>query len=159
MANTVVRGANRIMFMSPSGLADQNEHRMAFQTSHEKSSTREADTIITKDGTQRSPSEVVVEYSLTTLMAAGDLVRERLENAFLAERPEPITFWDVDITAPAGAPNTYPAREFQGYITDWSESAGAEDAVEISLTAAMNGTGEIGTVTLDAGKTRVTAFA
>jgi len=148
------------MFMSPTGLTGSNDHRMAFQTSHEKSSSRDANTTITKDGTQQSLSEVVVEYSLTTLMATIDPVRNRLEDAYLASPPGLITFWDVDMTAPTPAGgNAFPARQYEGYITDWSESAGAEDAVEISLSVAMNGAGVAGTVTLDTGRNRVTAFA
>lgn len=143
-----IRGANRIMLMRPYSLRGQvAAGRLAFQTSHEKSSTRDSESTITKDGNIQSLSEVVVEYSLSTLMARDDEVREKLEEAFLDG--ELIEFWDIDKTEPTTPGGTqFPARYFQGYITEWSETAGAEDSVEISLSAAINGSGVRGNATL-----------
>jgi TP901-1 family phage major tail protein len=143
-----IRGANRIMLMRPYSMrSDVAAGRMAFQTNHEKSSTRDSESTITKDGNIQSLSEVVIEYSLTTLMARVDPVREKLEEAFL--NGELVEFWDIDKTEPTTpSGNQFPARYFQGYITEWNETAGAEDSVEISLSAAINGSGVRGNATL-----------
>ena len=144
-----IRGANRILLMRP--YAERgNEYggRLFFQTSHEKSSTRDSESTITKDGNIQSLSEVVVEYSLSTLMAQGDRVRGLIENAYLTGGL--IELWDIDKTAPqAGTNNRFPATYYQGYITEWSETAGAEDNVELSISIAINGSGvrDIATLT------------
>lgn len=143
-----VRGANRIMLMRPFSMRGQvTAGRMAFQTNHEKSSTRDAESTITKDGNIHSLSEVVVEYSMTTLMARNDEVRERLHDAFLEGGL--VEFWDIDKTEPTTpGGDQFPATYLQGYLTEWNETAGAEDSVEISLSAAINGAGVRGNATL-----------
>jgi len=142
-----IRGINRIILMRPHG--DGAAGRLAFQTSHDKSSSRDANTTVTKDGTVQSLSEVSVEYSLTTILASNDTVREKLEKAYLAG--DLVEFWDIDKTEPTTPNgNLFPATYYQGYITEWSESAGAEDSVEISISAAMNGAGVRGDATLTA---------
>jgi len=145
---TPVRGANRIMLMRPFSMRHEvAAGRMAFQTNHEKSSTRDAESTITKDGNIHSLSEVVVEYSLTTLMAQSDEVREKMQESFLTGGL--VEFWDIDKTEPTlPGGNQFPATYYQGYITEWSEAAGAEDSVEISLSAAVNGAGVRGSATL-----------
>jgi len=155
---TPVRGANRIMLMRPFSMRHEiTAGRMAFQTSHEKSSTRDAESTITKDGNIHSLSEVVVEYSLTTLMARGDEVREKLYDAFL--NGELIELWDIDKTEPTNLNgNQFPATYLQGYITEWSESAGAEDSVEISLAVAINGSGVRGQATLTEDQSTVVQY-
>ncbi|MCL1990915.1 MAG: phage major tail protein, TP901-1 family [Defluviitaleaceae bacterium] len=148
MSNTPLRGANRIMLMRPYSLRHEaTAGRMAFQTSHEKSMTRDAEATITKDGNINSLADLVVEYSLTTLMASHDAVREKMYEAFLDG--ELIELWDIDKTEPTmTGGDQFPATYFQGYLTEWSESAGAEDSVEISLSVAINGAGVRGNATL-----------
>lgn len=143
-----IRGANRVLWMRPYELrANKAAGRMAFQTNHEVSRTRDSESTITKDGNIQSLSEVVVDISLTTLLAREDVVRVALEEAFL--NGGLIEFWDIDQTNPiTPSGNTFPSRYYQGYITEWSESAGAEDSVEISLSAAINGKGAPGPATL-----------
>ena len=145
---TPVRGANRIILMRPFSMRHQTTAgRMAFQTNHEKSSSRDAESTITKDGNIHSLSEVVVEYSLTTLMAQNDEVRDKMHEAFLDGGL--IELWDINKTEPTTpGGNQFPATYFQGYLTEWNESAGAEDSVEISMSVAINGAGVRGNATL-----------
>ena len=148
-----VRGANRIVLLRPYALrTEEKAGRLAFQTNHEISRTRDSESTITKDGNIQSVSEVVVEMSLTTLMAHGDEVRKALEDAFLDGGL--VEFWDINKTEAsaiaADGQTQFPATYYQGYITEWSESAGAEDSVEISISAAINGAGVQGDATLTA---------
>jgi TP901-1 family phage major tail protein len=134
--------------------------RLFFQTSHEKSSTRESESTITKDGNIQSLSEIVVEYSLTTLMAQNDRVRDLIEIAYLEGGL--IELWDINKTEPReGTEDRFPATYFQGYITEWSETAGAEDSVELSLSIAINGSGvrDFATLTPEQRETLTYAFA
>ena len=147
-----VRGANRIVLVRPYALRTQKEAgRLMFQTNHEISRTRDSESTITKDGNIQSVSEIVVEMSLTTLMAHGDPVRTALEAAF--RDGGLVEFWDINKTEPvdgldANGTGQFPSVYYQGYITEWSESAGAEDSVEISISAAINGAGVEGPATL-----------
>ena len=145
---TPARGANRIMLLRPFSMRSEVEAgRMAFQVSHEKTMSREAESTITKDGNINSLSELEVEYSLETLLAHNDIVREKIQEAFL--NGELIELWDIDKTEPtAVGGNQFPAIYLQGYITEWNESAGAEDSVEISMSIAINGSGVRGHATL-----------
>ena len=145
---TPARGANRIMLMRPFSLrTETGAGRLAFQTSHERSMSRDAESTITKDGNINSLSELEVEYSMTTLFAHNDPVREKMYEAFL--NGELVELWDIDKTAPVIANGSqYPATYFQGYLTEWGESAGAEDSIEISLSMAINGSGIEGAATL-----------
>jgi len=157
-----VKGINRIILMRPYSLRNtEAAGRMAFQTEHEKSSSRDSSSTVTKDGNIQSLSEEVVEYSLTTLMAREDAVREKLEEAY--HSGELIEFWDIDKTAAETADGDdkgkFPARYYQGYLTEWSESAAAEDNVEISLSAAMNGAGVKGYATLTEDQATVVQYA
>jgi len=155
---TPARGANRIMLMRPFSLRhNTTAGRMAFQTSHEKSLTRDAESTITKDGNINSLSELEVSYSLTTLLAQNDDVRERLYDAFL--NGELVELWDIDKTEPTVAGgNQFPTTYFQGYLTEWSESAGAEDSVEISMSIVINGSGARGNATLNQEQTNVVQY-
>ena len=142
------RGANRILLMRP--FAQRTEvgaGRLFFQMDHEKSMSRDAEATVTKDGNINSLSELEVEYSMTTLFAHNDPVREKMYEAFLDG--ELIELWDIDKTEPtAVGGNQFPATYFQGYLTEWNESAGAEDSIEISLSMAINGSGARGFATL-----------
>ena len=155
---TPARGANRIMLLRPFSLRHEvTAGRMAFQTSHEKSLSRDAESTITKDGNINSLSELEVEYSLETLLAHNDVVREKIYDAFL--NGELIELWDIDKTEPTTVGGTqFPATYFQGYITEWSESAGAEDSVEISMSVAINGTGVRGNATLSVEQATVVQY-
>lgn len=155
-----VKGINRIMLMRPYSLRENEAAgRLAFQISHEKSSSRDSNSTITKDGNIQSLSEEVVEYSLSTLMARDDEVRVKLEEAY--HDGGLVEFWDIDKTAAEteGTNNgKYSARYYQGYLTEWSESAGAEDTVEISINAAMNGIGVSGHVSLTENQAQVVQY-
>jgi len=84
---------------------------------------------------------------MTTLFAHNDPIREKMYQAFLDG--ELIELWDIDKTEPnAVEGGRFPATYFQGYLTEWNESAGAEDSIEISLSMAINGSGARGHATL-----------
>ena len=155
---TAVRGIDRVMFMSV-GNTGADGQRMAYQTNHDKSSSRDVSRTITKDGPVLAPAEVEVEFSLTTLLAADDDVRTQLEDAYLNGKA--VTFMDANLTgAEEDKPRpNIPVRRYTGYITEWNESAGAEDFVEISLSASMDSTGDAGTANLAADHGSVTGFA
>lgn len=156
-----LKGVNRIILMRPYSLRTQEAAgRLAFQTEHEKSSSRDSNSTVTKDGNIQSLSEEVVEYSLTSIMAREDEVRDKLEEAY--HNGELVEFWDIDKTEPEPAGSTYadkyPATYYQGYLNEWSETAAAEDNVEISISASMNGSGVKGYATLTDEQAKVVQY-
>lgn len=141
-----VKGINKIMLMRPYSMrTTEAAGRLAFQTEQEVSKTRDSEAIATKDGQITSSSELAIEISLTSIMAQEDSTRENLEKAF--EDNELVEFWDINKSEDA-ADNKYPATYYQGFITEWTESASAEDNVEVSLTVSINGKGAKGEATL-----------
>lgn len=141
-----IKGVNRVILMRPISLQDKADAgRLAFQTEHEKTSSRESDAVPTKDGSIISLAEETVELSLTTIMAQEDETREKIEDAY--HNGEIVEFWDINKTKANGT-DKFPATYYQGYITEWTESATSEDNVEFSLSATMNGGGVKGEATL-----------
>lgn len=145
-----VKGIDKIILMRPYSLRTMEAAgRLAFQTQQEITRTRAADSIKTKDGNIQAPSELTVSMSLTSVMAQDDPTKDKLEEAF--ETNGLVEFWDINKSKPsseAGGVTKYPARYYQGHITDWGETAGAEGNVDISLSIAINGTGAKGEATL-----------
>lgn len=148
----VVQGMDRILkFRRKSKQSTAAAARMLFQTQHEKSSSIDSESTVTKDGTINSLSDEVVGFSLTCLMAQKDEARNDIEAAYHSK--ELIELWDIDVTAPIPQGDTdagkYPCTYYQGYITEWSESCPTDSAVEISISIAINGAGVRGNVPVD----------
>lgn len=215
--------------------------KLAFQTEHEVTESKDMDSVATKDGNIGVPGQLETEISCTSILAVGDTMVKKLRDAM--RENELVEVWDIDKTAAVGvvevntltvttaatsagevtitlngvaqdvtvlstdtaaeigdkirdtvfagwtvsgtgstviftklttgsntAPvfgagttgmaatfavttpgvddNKYPATYYQGYITEYSKSAGAEDTVEISFTFAPNGIGVDGQATL-----------
>lgn len=148
-----LRGVNMIMLMRPLSLQSKEDAgRLAFQTTHDVSSSRAADTTQTKDGNIVSLGAEEVSISLSSIMAQKDETREKLKAAYSNPDGEIVEFWKIDKTVPMPTGDTnagkFPATYYQGYITEWSESAPADGAIEMSLTAEINGSGVEGFATL-----------
>lgn len=156
-----VKGIDRIILMRPLSMQKTEEAgRLAFQTEHEKSSSRNSNSTATKDGVIASLGEETVEYSLTSIMARDDETRKKIEEAY--HDGALMEFWDIDKGAEAVAgedTGKFAATYYQGYITEWGESAGTEDNVEISLSAAINGSGVKGYATLSNEQAEVVQYA
>lgn len=155
--SAAVQGVNKIMLLRPlSQQENEAAKKMAFQTSHSVESSRSADSTATKDGYITSLGDESVGISLETIMAQTDNARVLFKAAYRAG--EIVEFWDINKTeaAPSGTTDDdgndvsglFPATYYQGYLTDWGEDSSAEDAVTISISAQMNGSGVEGYATL-----------
>lgn len=122
---------------------------MAFTTENSFSMSKDADTTATKDGTIRTPGEAEIEITATSILAKGDKMFKRLQQAMLND--EIIEIWKVNLDEPVdGADDKFEGTYYQGYLTEFEESASAEDHVECSTTFGINGTGADGEVTVSA---------
>ena len=123
---------------------------IAFQTEGERTASKDADSTATKDGSIRTPGVAEIEISVTSIMAVGDAGVNALETAMLDD--ELVECWEVNRAEKGTSDDAdkYKAKYYQGYITEVSISASAEDMVEASITFGANGNGKDGYATLSA---------
>ncbi len=130
---------------------------LAFTTENERSKSKDSDSTVTKDGPVLTPGEVEQEITATSLLAKGDKLVDRLEDAL--DNNELVEIWEANLDEPAqGGQNKFKGRYFQGYLTELSISASAEDYTEVSLTFGINGAGVKGDVTVSAEQQEVAAY-
>ena len=137
--------------------ANENAVALAFTTENERTKSKDSDSTATKDGPILTPGEVEQEITATSILAKGDTLVDKLEDAL--DNNELIEIWEANLEAPAaGGDNKFSGRYFQGYLTEVSFSASAEDYVEVSLTFGINGSGAKGDVTVSAEQQEVAAY-
>ena len=130
---------------------------LAFTTENERSKSKDSDTTITKDGSIRTPGAAEVEITATSLLAKGDEMIDKLEDAL--DNDDLIEIWEANLEESAAAgENKFKGMYFQGYLTEVSKSSNAEDYVEVSLTFAINGNGVRGDVTVSAEQQEIAAY-
>lgn len=134
------------LFRKLSTAADKDAVIMAFTTENERTKSKDADSVVTKDGSIRVPGGVEIEITATALLAKGEPMAEELEDAM--DDDELIEIWEVNMGEAGDGENKFKARYFQGYLTEFSLSSSAEDHAEYSTTFAINGSGAKGEVTL-----------
>lgn len=127
--------------------ATSNGTTLAFTTENGRTKSKDADSTATKDGSIRTPGTAEVEISATSILAKGDEMVGKMENAMDAD--ELIEIWEVNLEEPAeSGDNKFKGMYFQGYLTEFEKTSSAEDYVECSLTFGINGTGKKGDVTV-----------
>lgn len=130
---------------------------MAFVTENERSLSKDSDSTATKDGPVVTPGEVENEVSATALLANDDTLIDRLEEAMLND--EIIEIWEANLDKPVGeGGNQFKGRYMQGYLTELTQSASAEDYVEVETTFSINGAGVKGDVTVSVAQQEVAAY-
>ena len=132
---------------------------IAFQTEGERTASKDADSTATKDGSIRTPGVAEIEIGVTSIMAIGDVGVSALENAMLSD--ELVECWEINRAEKGTDTNQgkYKAKYYQGYITEVSISASAEDMVEASITFGANGNGKDGYATLSAEQEEAADYA
>ena len=129
---------------------------MAFTTENERTTSKDADAVATKDGSIRVPSATEIEITATALLAVGDEIAEKLEDAMYND--ELIEIWEVNLAEPAGTDGKFKGRYYQGYLTEFSLSSSAEEHAEYSTTFAINGTGAKGDVTVSKEQQEIASY-
>lgn len=130
---------------------------LAFTTENGRTKSKDADSTATKDGSIRTPGTSEVEITATSILAKGDTLIDKLEDAM--DNDELIEIWEANLSEPVdGDENKFSGMYFQGYITELEKSSSAEDFVECSLTFAINGSGVRGDVTVSTEQQEVAAY-
>lgn len=125
--------------------------RIPFVTEDSRTKSKDADSTATKDGSIRTPGTAEVEISTTLILSKGDEIVNKLEDAM--DNDELIEIWEANLdepVSPGGSGNKFKGMYFQGYITEFEQTASAEDHVEVSLTFGINASGKRGDVTVSA---------
>lgn len=130
---------------------------LAFTTENSRTKSKDADSTETKDGAIRTPGASEVEISATSILAKGDTLIDELEDAM--DDDELIEIWEANLEEPVGqGSNKFKGRYYQGYLTEFEKTSGAEDFVECSLTFGINGNGVAGEVTVSAAQQEIAAY-
>lgn len=152
-----VKGIDRILLFRPLSLKGTDAaSKLAFQTEHDISKSRDVDSVSTKDGKVQSLGDLETEISVTSILAQGDDFAVTMEEAF--DDGEVIEIWDIDRTG-EGLDGKYPATYYQAYATSFNQTPNAEDDVEMSIDFAVNGKGQKGEATLTAEQESVVQYA
>ena len=137
--------------------ATDNAVGLAFVTENERTKSKDSDSTATKDGPVLTPGEVEQEITSTSLLAKGDTMVDKLEDAL--DNNKIVEVWEANLDEPVGeGANKFKGRYMQGYLTEVSISASAEDYTEVSLTFGINGAGVKGDVTVTAEQQEIAAY-
>ena len=143
----VLEGKNKILLFRK--LSEQNKEaaKLAFQTSHTFSYSRELETIVTKDGRIVRPGELESEVSIEALQSKSDPLAAMLKEAVI--KGEKLELWEVTVDEELkDVDGKYPAVYAQGYLGEWEDEAGAEDDATISTTFTVELEPQFGFATL-----------
>ena len=152
-----VKGIDRILLFRPLSKQETDAaSKLAFQTEHEISKSRDVDSVATKDGYRQSLGDLETEISVTSILAKDDPFADEMEEAF--DEGEIIEIWDIDRSA-EGTEGKFKATYYQAYATDFSQSPNAEDDVEMSIDFSVNGKGQKGEATLTEEQADVVQYA
>jgi TP901-1 family phage major tail protein len=137
------------LYRLASEAASEDAVMLAFTTENSRTKSKDADSTITKDGSIRTPGAAEVEITATSILAKGDTMINKLEDAMDADQL--IEIWEANLEEPADeGENKFVGMYFQGYLTEFEKTSSAEDFVECSLTFGINGSGVRGNVTVSA---------
>lgn len=124
----------------------ENAVTLAFTTENGRTKSKDADSTATKDGSIRTPGATEVEITATSILAKGDKLIDKLEDAM--DNDEIIEIWEANLEEKAQTSGKFSGMYFQGYLTEFEKTSNAEDMVECSLTFSINGSGARGDVTV-----------
>lgn len=135
------------LYRIKSEAATEDGTLLAFTTENGRNKSKDADSTATKDGPIRTPGTAEEEITATSILAKGDEMIDKLEDAM--DDDELIEIWEANLAEPASTGNNkFKGKYFQGYLTEFETTSSAEDYVECSLTFGINGTGKRGDVTV-----------
>lgn len=136
------------MFRVLGDAATTDATALAFVTENERSNSKDSETTVTKDGTIRTPGASEIEITATALLAKGDTMTEKLEDAM--NNDEIVECWEINLEEPGTAENKFKAKYYQGYLSEFTLTSSAEEHAEYSITYGANGVGAKGEATVSA---------
>ena len=154
-----IKGIDQILLFRELGNGDKAT-KLMFQTEHSvERSLDGGDSVATKDGSISSPGTAEIEVPFSSIMARGDECYTMLLDCF--EKNKTVEIWAIDKGAePKGEDGVtkYPASYMQGKLTEFSETANAEDMMELEGTISVNGLPQKGDATLTVEQAEVVQY-
>lgn len=153
----MVQGRDKILLFRVLGDAEAAK-KLAFQTSHTFTFSRERDTIVTKDGNVLSDNGLTTEVPIEAIQKRGDRLFGMLTIA--AIKGLKLEVWEVSVDE--GLKNEegeYPAIYTQGYLDSWELPAGVEDESTVSSTLLVEGEPQFGYTPLSADQETAVQYA
>lgn len=130
---------------------------IAFQTDGSEKVSNDVDTTKTKSGSVTTSSGAEVELDMTFVASdKNDTICADIKDA--TRKGETVECWKVNLDKAGTASGTYKGTYYQGKFSDYEESYGAEDHVEIQTTYSADGTGEDGDVTVTEEQLRLASY-
>lgn len=125
-------GKNKILFVrNLKDAGTEDAKRPLYQTGHTFSLSRDADSIITKDGKLVKLGDLESEFSgIEGVVAKEDEALDIIQNAMIDG--DMLELWEVAIDEDLEVSGQYPAIYARGYMTDWELESGAEDEAPYS---------------------------
>ena len=152
--NEAVQGKKIVyLYRVRSEQAKNDATALAYTTENGRTKTKE-----TKDGTIRTPGTAEVEITATSILAKGDEMVDKLEQAL--DNDSLLEIWEVNLAEEGTTENVgkFKAKYFQGYLTELEVTSNAEDNVEVSLTFGINGNGQDGWATVTAKQQEIASY-
>ena len=126
----MLQGRHKILLFRKLSEQTTEAAKLAFQTEHTFSYSRELESIVTKDGRVVRVGELESEVSISAIAAKDDPINEMLRGAVI--RGEKLELWEVTVDPDLEEGGKFPAVYAQGFLDSWEDSAGAEDDAEVS---------------------------
>ena len=148
-----------LLYRVRSKATEEAAWKMAFQTEHENSKSRSADTTPTKDGGIITLGEIEYTLTGTSIVAKGDPHVDEMDEAF--DNGEVIEVWEIDKAEKGTGENAnkYKAKYAQAYLTSFGWTPAAEDALELSQEFGVFGRQQKGYATLTDEQAEVVQYA
>ncbi|WP_258871266.1 phage major tail protein, TP901-1 family [Virgibacillus dokdonensis] len=151
-------GKNKILLFRR--LADQNTEaaKLAFQTEHTFSYSRDLETILTKDGNVINVGGLESEVEINAIQAKDDPLFDLLRQSVI--KGEKLELWEVAVDEDLkDEEDKYPAVYAQGYLSEWEDPANVEENITISSTFTVEMEPQFGRATLTAEQEQAAQYA
>ncbi|MGG5304729.1 TP901-1 family phage major tail protein [Enterococcus pernyi] len=127
--------------------SEEDAKIVTYQTEHTLGMSRSTDATETKDGTAQNIGAIEYAFSSTALYERDSKTIKMLYDAFMQNKE--VEVWAIDKVDPQkGDTGKFAAKYFQVFISNYEESAAAEDNVEVSIEYAVQMVHQDGYATL-----------
>ena len=145
----VAKGKNIVLLIRDLSKPATEADYILYQTDFSKTISKEIDETVTKTGTIKATSDSSTEISVTALAQEDDAVLDTLEDGMHTDKK--YGFWEINKAVQgsgAGDTGKYKALYYEGEITNFDLTAGAEGPIEVTMDLTINGVGQRGFATL-----------
>lgn len=145
----VAKGKNIVLLIRDLSQPTTEADYILYQTDFSKTISKEIDETVTKTGTIKATSDSSTEISVTALAQEDDAVLDTLEDGMHTDKR--YGFWEINKAVEGdevGDTGKYKALYYEGEITNYDLTAGAEGPIEVSMDLTIEGHGQRGFATL-----------